>query len=171
MESFDSIRDISYAKYTAFSKDFGKYEGYNVEIHNVDNPIFKLGDCEFNILPVLSTLNTPQTIEITLFDQNRPDKLSFSQINEICSEFQVPKIVKTANNEALRLIFSLSAIVCNKVGGVSFLGASKIDGRTIWFVILSAVNEAGNKYLRRVERIQEFIDPSEAAQWYIRENI
>ncbi len=163
MEDFNTIRQISYKKYAAFNKSLDNYQSYNIEIPDSNAATFKLGPCKFDILPVLRTTKN----EVTIFDRTHPTGLNFLQIDQICSTMTIPKTI----DKVFGFSYTLSAIICDKVGGVTFLSATIDENSWIWFVVLNCSNSLGKKYLQNAEKVQKSIHDDEAKKWYTLMNI
>lgn len=170
MEDFNTIRQISYQKYAAFNKSLDNYQNYNIEIPNSTTATFKLGPCKFDILPVLRTAKNDKITEVTIFDRTHPTELNFLQIDQICNTMKIPKIINN-DSEVFSFSYTLSAIICDKVGGATFLSATLDENSWIWFVVLDSSNSLGKKYLKNAEKAQKNIDDEEVKKWYNLMNI
>jgi hypothetical protein len=169
MESFENIRPDSYKKYASFNKNLDSFNTYTVNIIDSETAIFDLGSCKFNIIPVLKTNKKNLTTEVTIFDQNHPTGLNFSQVTQICSTMHIPLIIEESINgisNSFSFSYKLSAIICDKVQGLTFLSATPEDGLWIWFVVMGAGNSAGKKYLQNMAKEQKKIKDDEAKCWY-----
>lgn len=170
MEGFENIRQVSYTKYAGFNKNLSSFSSYHLEIPSSKSATFVLGHCQFSILPVLSTTKKGTLSEVTLFNESHPTGLNFPQITEICRDLQIPPTVNNENidgvSDTFRLSYTLSALVCSKVNGFTFLSATPKEGDWIWFVVLTSTNAPGKKYLERSKMTQSGVKKDEAAQWY-----
>ena len=118
----------------------------------------------------MRTIKKGVTTEVTFFNENHPTGLNFPQITRICSTMQIPSTITDDNETGISKSFCfsyiLSAIVCEKVGGLTFLSATSEDGLWIWFVILNSANSTGKKYLQNMEKESKKISNDEANHWY-----
>lgn len=165
MEDFEPIRFVSYKKYASFTQNLSKFNNYTVNIpdNGLDMGVFTLGGCKFSILPVLRTTQKESKTKVELFNQIADLKMPLTTEIE---EGSIGGI-----SESFRLSYKISAIVCEKVGGITFLSATPKPNFWIWFVILTSINAPGKKCLSDVNDLKKSISDEEATQWYSLMNI
>lgn len=163
MDEFDKIKYSSYKKYARFSSTLHCFKDYDITIPDIDHAIFRLGQCEFKILPVCTSTKE----NFTLYGENHPSGLKFPQITEITKELNVSDIETYDKTAHFELSYKLSAIVCERVQGITLLSATSDQGSWTWFVILSADNKYAEKHLRTVKKN---ISEKEADQWFLHMN-
>lgn len=103
-----------------------------------------------------------------LYGENHPSSLKFARIIEIAKELNVSDSETYDKTAHFELSYKFSAIVCEKVQGITLLSATSDEGLWTWFVILSADNKYSERHLRTIKKN---IPDKEADQWFLHMNI
>lgn len=166
---FESVRYDAYMRYTNFDIFLSKTNNYEVKL---SSGIFNVGNDTFEILPV-GTMTESNTETFLTFNSLHPSKLYCKKLLEILQTYNLPQKwsapLSTIDHDGVtshfKFGFMLSAVICNKLGALSFASVCPNKGTWVWFVVLKCINE-NTRLLLDFANIYIDSNTKEADKWY-----
>lgn len=170
--AFEAIKYDAFAKYTTFDAFLSRSHNYCMRLNS---RIFSAGGDMFKILPV-GTITESATEDIfKTFDGTHSSKLYCRELINIIEIYNLPSKLKSpaepdgeGATEAFKFGYMLSAVLCNKIGALSFASVCPNKGMWVWFVVIECSNEDANLSLNfsNMSIDYNFTIDQRAKEWY-----
>ena len=165
---FEQIKYDSFKKFHSFENVINKNQQYNVLLDSCD---FKLGKGNYEILPVGTTARNRDETTFIAFDDHHPSQLFFKRTDEIIRLYDLPSVyfnkdINDGKHQCYKFGYKLSAIICEKVNGKSFLSISLDNGTTLWLVIVKSKNSTAKHSLNLMDNNITTLTDMDANDWY-----
>lgn len=143
---FETIKYNAYMRYCNFDIFLNETKNYEVRLKDRK---FKVGNTPFTILPVGSVRDLDENSVFTTFTGSHPSKLCCEDLAYIVDSYKLPTIYKSINNaendegatDCFKFGYMLSAVICNKVGGMSFASVCPDKDTWVWFVVMKCLDD------------------------------
>lgn len=165
---FDNIKYEAFKKYEGFNRTMNKTKQYETKL---DIGTFKTGENMYKILPVGTSSELGAEPSFIAFDGSHPTGFEYQGLIDILDQYNLPSIFTSvvtndATSECFKFGYMLSAIICAKIKGKTFVNVCPKVGTRVWFVIIKSINKSAKESLSLMIKNKNEINNQEADEWY-----
>ena len=179
MDQFDDIKLESFKKFIVHFDLFNSPNSapFYIDYTNKSQWILNYNDnAKFNIVPVAVSRKYGNPRGVTLYTENTIDTngLIHHELAKIVKKLDLPRKFKINPHtgefdgifEVFRFAYKVTALVCDKLNGITFMNIDILDGRVIWCVITKSYNKEGQKLLKSINKYKDKITLEKSNKWY-----
>jgi hypothetical protein len=126
----------------------------------------------YKIFPVGSSPELNHESSFIAFDEYHPTGFEYPELTDIINQYDLPSIFTSvttndgSTTESFKFGYMLSAVICDKIKGKTFVSVCPKVGIWLWFVVIEPINKSGQGLINLMTKNKNKIDNPEVDKWY-----